>query len=320
MNSEVEVQAEQQIMLNLVEGLSGVIRGKREFLERMIVVFAAGGHLLLEDYPGLGKTTAARALAALIGQDEGSVSFRRIQFTPDLLPYDITGVEVFDPSSGGFHFKPGPIFSHILLADEVNRTTPKVQSALLEVMAEGQVTVGNQTRRVDPLFFVVATQNPVEMEGTYPLPAAQMDRFMMRLALGYPDREEELSILQRRPASRILPDLEPLCRREDILTVRQKVQEVTLDPRLLDLIVRIAEATREHRDVTVGVSPRGGLMLAEAARALALLRGRSWVADQDIKELAPAVLAHRLITPLERRAREELIKEVTAHEVEALSL
>lgn len=320
----------------LLKGMSRVIKGKPLFLERVLTVFAAGGHLLVEDFPGLGKTTAARALASLVAdpeRDSGgfgdssdenrdenrSVSFRRIQFTPDLLPYDITGVEVYDQGSGNFEFRPGPVFSHILLADEVNRTTPKVQSALLEVMAESQVTVGNRTRYLDPLFFVIATQNPIEMEGTYPLPAAQMDRFMMRLALGYPDRKEELAILEGRPAARVLPKLKPVCTHGEVLELRRRAEDVYIDPRLMDLIISIAEATREHRDVHVGVSPRGGLMLAAAARAQALIRGRSWVADQDIKDLAPAVLAHRLVTSLDTPAREVLIEEVTARAMEGLS-
>ncbi len=313
------IDREYETVQRLLAGMKRVIRGKEAFLERLLAVFTAGGHLLIEDYPGLGKTTAARALASLVGDEGDSVCFKRIQFTPDLLPYDITGVEVYDQGSGEFTFRPGPVFTHILLADEVNRTTPKVQSALLEVMAESQVTVGNKTRRLDPLFFVIATQNPIEMEGTYPLPAAQMDRFMMRLALGYPDRREELAVLERRPASRILPQLKPVCSHGEVLQLRSRAQDIHIDSRLMDLIIRIAEATREHRDVSVGISPRGGLMLAAAARAQALIRGRTWVADQDIKDLAPSVLAHRLVSSLDTLERERLIKEVTSREMERLS-
>lgn len=282
----------------IIEGLSQVIQGKRDQIELFTAAFFAGGHVLIEDYPGLGKTTLARSLAALVASgtdNDRSATFSRIQFTPDLLPYDITGVDVFNSDTHSFDFIPGPVFSDILLADEINRTTPKVQSALLEVMAERQVTQGGKTRKVSPVFFVVATQNPVETEGTYPLPAAQLDRFMMRLSLGYPDFEAEAIILKQDPEKSILPTLSPVLHTSDLLFSREEQKTVWCHPALERMILSFIRKTRIHKDIKLGASPRGALLLLHAARALALIRGRNWIEDTDIFDLSGPILAHRLV-------------------------
>src|SRR5512137_1242089 len=237
----------------LVDGLERVIRGKTGVLEMLVTALLAPGHVLIEDVPGLGKTTLAKTVAHLVSRPAGRggtradpVTFRRIQFTPDLLPYDITGVDVFDPGRRGFVFAPGPVFASVLLADEINRTTPKVQSALLEVMAEGQVTVGNRTRDVDPFFFVIATQNPVEIEGVYPLPLAQLDRFLLRLRVGYPDRAIEEGIVRDDPAANVMPGIRPVCGRGDVLAARRRADGVFFDGRLLSAVVAVTAGTRVH--------------------------------------------------------------------------
>jgi MoxR-like ATPase len=305
------------IARRLVDGLATVIRGKAEVLEHLVTGILAGGHVLIEDVPGLGKTTLAKTVARLISRSQrgGAVVFRRIQFTPDLLPYDITGVDVFDPGERAFVFSPGPVFANILLADEINRTTPKVQSALLEVMAEGQVTVGNKTYRMDPFFFVIATQNPVEIEGVYPLPLAQVDRFLMRLRVGYPDPEVEEGIVRDDPAATVLPAVTPVCGKADILAAREAVKAVFCDDALVRAAVGVSAATRRHQGVELGSSPRGSLMLVRAARALALLRGREYVIDQDLVELAPLVIAHRLRLKDARVEPESMVRELVLAEL-----
>jgi len=279
----------------LIEGLSSVIRGKRNELELFVASFLAGGHVLVEDFPGLGKTTLARTLSRLVGTDTGALSFKRIQFTPDLLPYDITGVDVFNPDERRFSFMPGPVFCDILLADEINRTTPKVQSALLEIMAERQVTIGGETHEASPLFFVVATQNPVETEGTYPLPAAQRDRFMLRLSLGYPDEKSERAILHTDPSETILPNLDAVISAEDIVSAREEQKRVYCHPALEGALLAIVRKTRNHPAFDLGVSPRGALQYLHAACSLALVRGRAWIEDGDLIDLAVPVLAHRVM-------------------------
>ncbi len=294
--SAVDLSAQQALATRLVDALESVIRGKTEELRKVVTCLLAPGHLLIEDLPGLGKTTLAKAVSRLIQGDDGrGIAFRRIQFTPDLLPYDITGVDVFDPDKREFVFSPGPVFGNIILADEVNRSTPKVQSALLEVMAERQVTVGNRTHTLDPLFFVVATQNPIEIHGTYPLPIAQLDRFLMRLTLGYPSPEEELKILTEDPSEYVLPALQPVCSREDILAAQKSVGRVYCDEKLLKAAIDISGATRNTTKLKYGVSPRGTLMLLRVARAYALVHGRDYVIDQDILDVAETVLAHRVV-------------------------
>jgi MoxR-like ATPase len=305
------------LTIRLVEGLERVIRGKRTLLEHLVTGIIAGGHVLIEDVPGLGKTTLAKTIARLISKSKKSspMVFRRIQFTPDLLPYDITGVDIFDPDKKGFVFSPGPVFANVLLADEINRTTPKVQSALLEVMAENQVTVGNKTYSMDPFFFVIATQNPVETEGVYPLPLAQIDRFLMRLRIGYPDTEVEVGIVRDDPSSTIMPELKPVCGKEEVLEARAWASRVYCDERLMRAAVAVSAATRAHQGIELGASPRGSLMLVRAARALALCRGRDYVIDQDLVDMAPLVIAHRLRLKDIRLDPEALVREIVLSEL-----
>jgi MoxR-like ATPase len=298
--------------------LATVVRGKKSELELYVAAILAGGHILLEDVPGTGKTTLARATARLISRDEGALVFRRIQFTPDLLPYDITGVDVFDPARGRFSFAPGPVFAHVLLADEINRATPKVQSALLEVMNERQVTVGGATYHLDEFFLVIATENPVTMEGTYPLPLAELDRFMIRLSLGYPDLESEVSILRDDPGRRVLPSLDAVVTREEILAARRAVASVYSRPELTRAIVEIADGSRRDPRLRYGVSPRGSLHLLDAMRALAFLRGRDYVSDTDLIDLAVPVLAHRVRPAGRDHTAAEVVADLAAAAVDRL--
>ena len=295
----------------LISGAAKVIRGKREFLELLTAGILAGGHVLIEDNPGLGKTTVAKTFARLVANTDGKpLLFRRIQFTPDLLPYDITGVDVFDPETRSFRFIPGPVLANIVLADEINRTTPKVQSALLEVMAERQVTIGSATHRPPEPFFVIATENPIESEGTFPLPAAQLDRFMMRLSLGYPDREAELSILEDNPAGITLNTLEPVLSAEDFLTARAVAAALFCHQSLKEAIADIVRDTRVNSSFVLGASPRAALHFLDAARALALVRGRDYVIDEDILVLAAPVLAHRVRFRDTRANGDKIIREI----------
>lgn len=298
--------------------LSSVILGKDELLDHVLTAVVAGGHILLEDLPGTGKTSLARAVAHSIGDGNRPLVFRRIQFTPDLLPYDVTGVDVFDPAHRRFVFTPGPVFAHVLLADEINRATPKVQSALLEVMNEGQVTVGGTTYPMDEFFVVLATENPVRMEGTYPLPLAELDRFMMRLSLGYPEAEAELAILAADPGRRGVPDLEPVVSRDEILAARREAAAVHVRRDLAQLIVAIAEATRRDPRCRYGVSPRGSLHLQDAIRARAWLAGRDFASDQDLLACAGPVLAHRIPTAGEEYPAEEIVREHTERAIDGL--
>ncbi|MDC7226472.1 MAG: AAA family ATPase [Spirochaetales bacterium] len=304
----------------LLGGLEKVVKGKRDFLELLTAAVITGGHVLVEDLPGLGKTTAARSLAALIDTSGDRVhGFSRIQFTPDLLPYDITGVDIFHPESGEFRFNPGPIFASIVLADEINRSTPKVQSALLEVMAEGQVTSGGTTRQLGDFFFVIATQNPIEIEGTYSLPIAQLDRFLMRLSIGYPDRDSEFLIVTEDPSVKAVPKLEPVCTVEDILEARAASESVFCDERLIHAVIDAAAATRTMKDVNTGISPRGPLMLIKTARSLALMRDRDYVIDQDLLDLCGPVLCHRLIMSGKNRDADQLVRELIIEKLDKIN-
>jgi len=311
----MEFEEATELTGRLIEGMRAVIKGKDDFLRLMITALLAEGHVLIEDMPGTGKTTAVKTLSKIIE----TLNFKRIQFTPDLLPYDITGVEVWDPVSGSFVLKKGPVFANIILADEINRTTPKVQSALLEVMAEKQVTIGSETHRFDGLFFVAATENPIEFEGTYPLPEAQKDRFLMKLSIGYPDRDSEFEIVKNDPSSNSLEELVPLCRPEDLSSLIETTKTVFCDDKLIRCAVAIAERTRNHSSVQMGVSPRGSLMLIKACRAYALLSGRDYVIDQDIADLAPLVFSHRIRLKNVKKSAESIIEEVTAIEVQKIS-
>ena len=275
----------------LQANVESVVMGKPRVVRKVLVALLAGGHVLLEDVPGVGKTLLTRALAQSI-----DCRFNRIQLTPDLLPSDILGVSVYDSATGQFVFRKGPVFAQILLADEINRTTPRTQSALLEAMNEAQVSADGQTFTLGPPFMVLATQNPYDFEGTYYLPENQLDRFMLRIRIGYPDRATERSILQVEPSRTRLGQLKPVMTPEEICAVQKEVLAVRIDEAIVDYILSIAEATRRSEDLSVGLSTRGSLALMQAARAAALLDGRDYVVPDDVKDLAVDVCAHRLIS------------------------
>jgi len=297
----------------VLDEVGTVVVGMSEPLRLALAALLASGHVLFEDVPGLGKTLAARSLAAALGLD-----FKRVQCTPDLLPSDITGSSVFDPASARFEFRPGPVFAGLLLADEINRTAPKTQSALLEAMAERQVTVDGTTHRLEDPFFVVATSNPVEYEGTYPLPEAQLDRFMVRLAIGYPEAEAEVDVLARRLARRTeWASVRQVVDAPTLLAMQAGVEAVGVDGDVLRYCVDLAAATRHHPAVEVGASPRGSQALVLVARALAVLDGRDYVLPEDVKLVAVPALAHRLsLTPqawATGTAPQTVVREVLEH-------
>jgi MoxR-like ATPase len=293
----------------ITRNVAQAIVGKDPVIELCLVAMLCEGHVLLEDVPGIGKTTLAKALARSVG-----CTFKRIQFTPDLLPSDVTGILYFNQKTQDFEFRPGPIMAQVVLADEINRATPRTQSALLEAMQERQVTVDLDTMRLPRPFLVLATQNPIELEGTFPLPEAQVDRFLMRVALGYPSEEDENSILLRYEREDPLERLEPVIRVEELLAMQEQVRSVLVEDSVRHYIVHVVRATREHQAVELGVSPRGTLALYRTAQALAILRGRKFVIPDDVKYLAPPVLTHRLIispqTRLRGRRPEEIVAEI----------
>jgi MoxR-like ATPase len=286
-----------------------VIVGKDESIDLALVAVLCGGHILIEDVPGIGKTTLARSLAVSLG-----CSFKRIQFTPDLLPSDVTGLNWFNQKKQEFEFRPGPIMSQVLLADEINRATPRTQSALLEAMQERQVTVDGVTRPQPKPFLVMATQNPIELEGTFPLPEAQIDRFMLCLQLGYPDETEEAEILDRFHAAEPLENLEAVSSSEEILELQDQRKLIRVEASIRDYIVKVARATRDHNEIELGASPRATLALYQAAQAWAAIQGRDYVLPDDAKFLAPHILTHRLmISPqaqLRGRRPEELVSDI----------
>lgn len=277
------------ILSSIKENIDRVLIGQSRTVDLLLTSLLAGGHVLVEDVPGTGKTVLARSLAKSVSAD-----FGRVQFTPDLLPSDVTGLNFFDPQKAEFVFNPGPVFCNILLADEVNRATPRTQSSLLECMAEGQVTIDGVTRKLGSPFFVIATQNPVETLGTYPLPEAQLDRFLMRLSMEAPTRAQEVAILERFREEEPLETLQPVCTKEEIVALRQQVRKNYVNPVLLDYMAALAQSSRSFRGVELGVSPRGTLALLRASQAYAFVQGRKFVTPEDVKAVAVPVLAHRL--------------------------
>jgi MoxR-like ATPase len=297
------------VIREIARNVARVIRGKDDVIELMVACMLARGHVLIEDVPGVGKTMLAKSLARSL-----DAQFRRIQFTPDLLPSDVTGTTVFRAESGEFEFRPGPVFTNILLADELNRATPRTQSSLLEAMEERQVSVDGATHALPPLFFVIATQNPIEQEGVYPLPEAQLDRFLMQVTLGYPLRSEELAIVRARLGQDPFDELEVVATTDDVLAAREEATAVHVDETVLTYALTVVEATRQHDELLLGASPRASLALVTAAQALAYVRGRSYVLPDDVKELAVPVLRHRLIlqprTLISGRKSTDILEEI----------
>ncbi len=287
------------------ENVERVIVGKGEVIDRALVALLCEGHVLIEDVPGTGKTMLAKALARSV-----DCTFRRIQCTPDLLPSDVTGLYYFNQSTQGFEFRAGPVFAQIILADEINRATPRTQSALLEAMQEQQVTVEGTTMPLPRPFLVLATQNPVELQGTFPLPEAQLDRFLLRLTLGYPEAEGEREILQRFGAGDPLADLQPVASAEDLVDGQRRIRQVLVSRAVEEYVIAIAGQTRRHPEIDLGLSPRGSLALYRTAQALAAVRGRGFVLPDDVKVLAPVVVPHRLILSTQARLRERSPAEV----------
>ena len=295
----------------IVENVEKVIVGKTDIIELVLVCFLCGGHILLEDVPGTGKTILLRSFARTIGG-----SFKRIQFTPDLLPSDLTGINYYDQKKADFEFRPGPVFANMILADEINRATPRTQSSLLEAMAERQVTVDGKTWPMADPFMIMATQNPLESYGTFPLPEAQQDRFLMRLSLGYMDRGQEAAVIRGEDTSRSVDRLVQVVTMEETAEIRAMLEEVHVAKDVMDYLMDLVEATRTDSRIRIGVSTRGAIALYQAARAKALISGRSYVQPEDIKALAPAVLAHRItsIGAGRRGDDEELVRQLCSRQ------
>lgn len=287
--------------------LNRVIRGKETVVHQLLIALVAGGNVLLDDVPGVGKTTMAKALARLV-----DAQFTRVQFTPDLLPADIIGTSIYNPKEGAFQFRPGPVFTNILLADEINRASPRTQSALLECMCEHQVSSDGKTRPLSSPFMVIATQNPIEFQGTYPLPEAQLDRFDMRLSLGYPNEEQETHMLLDRRHGDPAATLQPLLACDDILELRARLSGVSMEESVTHYLLRLIRATREEPRLSLGASPRAALRLADCARASALLAGRDFVIPDEIRDLAMVILPHRLVTDTKTRYSGETTSEIMA--------
>ena len=293
-----ETQSATTIAREIVDNVSKVIVGKQPVIKQALAAVIAKGHILIEDVPGVGKTMLAKSISSSIG-----CSFKRIQFTPDLLPSDIVGVSIYNQSTREFQFRPGPVMAQIVLVDEINRATPKTQSALLEAMEELQVSVDGVTRPLEQPFIVMATQNPIEYEGTFPLPEAQLDRFLMRISLGYPSFTDELSVIEQQEKTHPIDELEAVASPEDVIKLQKAAQNIYVDTAVREYIVGLIEATRNHEDVFLGASPRASLGMFRAVRGMAILRDRDYAIPDDVKELAYAVLAHRLILSPAARMR-----------------
>lgn len=304
MNNQEKIHA-------IIDNIEKVMIGKRNIAELSVVALIAQGHVLLEDVPGVGKTMMVRALAKSVG-----AQFKRIQFTPDLLPSDVIGVSIYNPKDMEFQFRPGPIMGNIVLADEINRTSPKTQSALLEGMEEATVTIDGETMKIPKPFFVMATQNPIEYEGTYPLPEAQLDRFLLKLRMGYPTHTEEIEVLKRAEKSAPIEVLNSVISLEDLILLQNEMKEILVDDTIKNYIVDLANRTRKDSYVYLGVSPRGSLALMKASQAYAMLKGRDFVTPDDIQYLAPFVFSHRMILRSEARydgiTPEEIVERILA--------
>ncbi|MFO7572129.1 MAG: MoxR family ATPase [Gaiellaceae bacterium] len=308
----MELNRVHELSNEVLDEVERAVVGKREALQLVFLGFLADGHVLLEDFPGLAKTLAARSFAQVL-----RMRFSRIQFTPDLMPSDVTGSSIWNQRDADFEFRPGPVFTNLLLADEINRAPPKTQAALLEAMQERQATIEGETRRFEPPFLVIATQNPIEYEGTYPLPEAQLDRFLLRTAFGYPAREDEVAILDQRIERRVDDiELRPVVDRETFLDMQQAIEAVYVSDSIRRYCVDVVAATRESQSVSVGASPRGSLALLKLARCSAALAGRDFVLPDDVKAIAPPALAHRLVLRpelwVQRISPEDVVNDVLA--------
>ncbi|MEK3922348.1 AAA family ATPase [Paenibacillus sp. FSL K6-2393] len=301
----MEIQGMEQMNQQLMDHVGKVIVGKEHTIELVMTAIIASGHVLLEDVPGTGKTMLAKSVASSL-----DCTFQRIQFTPDLLPSDLTGIHFFNQKEGDFEFRPGPLFANLVLADEINRATPRTQSSLLECMEERQISIDGSTRQLERPFIVIATQNPVDNQGTFPLPEAQMDRFMMKIRMGYPSSEESVEILRRTVDSRSVDDLSAVISREELLKAQDTYKTVQINEDLLRYIIQLTEATRQHPELSLGVSPRGAQALLKASQAWAALHGRDFVLPDDIKVLAEPVLAHRLVFRNRIRQQEGLAERI----------
>jgi MoxR-like ATPase len=309
--SQAEVAAVSDLARRIIGNVEKAIVGKRKQLVLSIVAWLSGGHLLLEDVPGVAKTMLARALAKSVG-----CRFKRIQCTPDLLPSDVTGTSIYNQKSGEFEFRPGPVFTQILLADEINRATPRTQASLLEAMAEGRVTVDGTTHTLPPPFLVIATQNPVDHEGTFPLPEAQLDRFLMRFTLGYPNMEEELRMLSMLERTHPVDTLEPVAEASELVDAQNAIRGVRVDPRIRNYLLQLVHESRNHEDIALGGSPRCSIALFRCAQAFAAIQGRTYVLPDDVKRIVAPVMNHRVIIKPESRLRkvtaEKTIQDILA--------
>lgn len=291
--------------LSILENIKKVIIGKDDVIEKVLIAVLARGHILIEDIPGVGKTTLAKALAKSM-----DLSYKRVQFTPDLMPSDILGINIYNKETGSFSFKKGPIFNHIFLADEINRTSPKTQSSLLQAMEEGEVSTEEGDYVLEKPFIVLATQNPIEYQGTFPLPEAQLDRFLMRLSIGYPDKSHEVNILKNHKSIKSMENIEPVVNKQDILNMQDEVEKVTAQDSIMEYIINIVNVTRNSEELQLGASPRASIDLLKAARAKAYISGRDYVIPDDVKEIAIPVLSHRLIMSPSSRIEGKSMEEV----------